>query len=65
MKNIGDVVHIRSDLVEHEDYGSDIVVGKMLEFCGAQSIIKDIEDGEYILDVDNGEWYWTDEMLED
>ena len=64
MRNIGDIVTIKSDLVASRCYGVDSVTEDMIQFCGAQAMVKDLEDGEYLLDIDEGSWYWTDEMLE-
>lgn len=67
---IGDKVKIREDLVVDLLYGCDIFVSDMSEYCGKEATITAIRDSylkgvAYLLDIDNGEWYWTDEMLED
>lgn len=74
---VGDVVTIRKDLYngqsidfDEEDgrYGVDgeVVMSDMLQFRGKKATIIDIDrDGEYILDIDNGEWYWVHLMFEE
>lgn len=40
-------------------------VMKMAEYCGQIATIMSIVDGHYDLDIDNGIFYWTDEMFEE
>lgn len=66
---IGDKVKIREDLVVDLAYGCDEFVSDMSEYCGKEATITGIYDnclvdGVYFLDIDDGTWYWTDEMLE-
>jgi len=46
---------------------SDIVVDEMLKYSNKMATItnvwEDIEEGSYSIDLDNGEWGWTDEMF--
>ena len=65
MKNVGDIVHIKNNLESGEDYGTDTFVSEMAQYCGATATIVKLYNNEYILDVDDGDWCWTDEMFED
>ena len=47
------------------EYGNDDVVDGMIPFFGMKAIITDIWCGEYVLDVDEGDYCWTPEMLDD
>lgn len=64
---IGDKVKIREDLVVDLAYGCDVFISDMSEYCGKEATITDncFKDGVYSLDIDDGVWYWTEEMLED
>lgn len=64
MKTIGDNVIIRKDLIAGMEYGNDDVVEGMLAYLGMDAIIMDIWCGEYILNVDDGDYCWTPEMIE-
>lgn len=66
---IGDKVKIREDLVVDLLYGCDVFMSEMSDYRGKEANITAIhhnylKDDVYSLDIDNGEWYWTDEMLE-
>lgn len=64
--NIGDQVQVKEDLVGENKYGSDTFVTEMEQYRGKTATITGY-DGlgkEYILDIDNGDWNWTDEMLD-
>ena len=62
---IGDKVKIREDLIVANDYGSDGFVEEMERYKGKTATITDVHWDKYEIDIDNGDWYWTDEMLED
>lgn len=62
---IGDEVTIKSDLKVDEYYGVDMVVSKMIEYFGNKAKITRLLKDKYELDIDDGEWCWTDEMFED
>ena len=62
---IGDKVKIREDLIVDNDYGSDGFTEEMVEYKGKTATITDVHYDKYDIDVDDGQWYWTDEMLED
>ena len=47
------------------DAGNETFVGHMAQYCGEDAIITSAEYGAYFLDVDEGEFYWTDEMFEE
>lgn len=75
MFEIGNVVTIRKDLQlgeidlrEYDNYNENYesIVEPMLVYRGKSAIITDIDDeGEYVLDVDNGYWCWTHQMFEE
>ena len=62
--NVGDKVKIREDLVIDNVYGVDSFVDEMEKYKGRTAIITDVSD-RYQIDIDNGEWFWTDDMFED
>ena len=51
------------------DYGftiNDILFDhKMSEYCGRLAVIEKLGAAYYKIDIDNGEWFWYDWMLED
>lgn len=61
---IGDKVKVRSDLERERRYGGDTFVTEMLPWRGAEVMITDIDDGEYLIAEDGQKWSWTDEMFE-
>ena len=70
---IGDKVKIRKDLVEGdleaaiETEDKDLYVNSnMIEFAGKTAIITEIveNDYDYRIDLDEGSFFWADEMLE-
>ena len=64
---IGDKVKVREDLVVHKSYGIDTFVEDMEKFKGKVVTISDIfseTDGEYHIEEDKEDYYWTDEMFE-
>ena len=69
---VGDKVRIRADLKDGETYGADGFTGRMKKYCGKIAVIKDVKFKKkvlswkpvYILDIDDGLWNWTGEMLE-
>lgn len=65
--SIGDKVKIREDLQKGKMYNFHYdIINEMLELKGKTAIItKYIPNEYYELDIDNGEYCWTDEMLED
>lgn len=72
MKKVGDIVKIRSDLVEGKIYNMtddpvicDEVTPSMMKYCGMNATITNIFFGEYEIDLDGGNWCWTDTMFED
>ena len=38
---------------------------KMSEYCGKTSTIVKVGRCHYELDIDDGDWYWTDEMFDE
>ena len=61
---VGDKVKIREDLVVDNVYGVDSFVDEMKKYKGRTAIITGVSD-RYQIDINNGEWFWTDEMFED
>jgi len=65
MFKVGDKVKIRSDLkTGHKDYSIDVVCD-MKQYRGKEATITAIDsDGDYQLDIDKEQFYWSVEMLE-
>lgn len=68
--NIGDTVKIRADLdVRKADPNNNIlqIPGAMLNYTGKIARIKaySTKGNFYCLDIDDGHWCWTDDMLEE
>ncbi len=67
---VGDKVKVREDLQANTEYNNCTCVEEMEEYRGAIATIKkcfdtDIDDdGAYEVDIDEGEWFWTDDMFE-
>jgi len=63
--HVGQKVRIRKDLVEEKKYGGIRFVSIMGEFKGKTARVADCDiDGDYTLDIDDGAFWWSDEMLE-
>jgi hypothetical protein len=62
---VGDKVKIREDLIVDNDYGSDGFTEEMERYKGKTATITDVYWDKYEIDIDDGNWCWTDEMLED
>ena len=70
---IGDLVRIRTDLKEGERYnnGETNVSEEMLLFKGDLARVVDYSDFfnmnvyDYLLDIDDKEYFWSEDMLED
>ena len=62
---IGDKVKIREDLIVNNVCGSDSFTEEMEQYKGKTATITDVYWDKYEIDIDNGNWCWTDEMLED
>lgn len=63
---VGDKVKIREDLIDEENYGCANFVEPMEEYKGQiAEITMTYDDGEdgYLIDIDNGVWYWSAEMF--
>jgi hypothetical protein len=61
---VGDKVKIRSDLKNGSDYGQMNFVTEMKRFLGEIVAITYAGSGTYLIEEDNREWFWTDEMIE-
>ena len=67
---VGDKVKVREDLQTNKDYNNCTCVEEMEEYKGVVATITkcfdtDIDDdGAYEIDLDDGEWFWTDDMFE-
>ena len=55
--------NMRGD-VEHYDANNSFV-SSMSSYCGMTGNIPEVERSYYILDVDNGDWWWQDFMFEE
>lgn len=62
---VGDKVKIREDLIVDNEYGSDSFAEEMKQYKGKTATITDTYMSKYEIDIDDGDWCWTDEMLED
>lgn len=65
MFKVGDKVKIRKDLEAGKVYGGVDFIHPMLEFLGKEATITYREyDGDFSLDIDNDDYYWSSEMFE-
>lgn len=63
---VGDKVVIRRDLEEGKMYEDRYVFDDMLQFAGKEAkIMRSDGDGDYSIDLDSDEFYWTAEMFEE
>ena len=69
---VGDKVRVKSIgwyNSKKKDYGftiNDILFdNEMSEYCGRLAAIEKLGESYYKIDIDNGEWFWYDWMLED
>lgn len=62
---VGDKVKIREDLIVGNTYGADSFADEMEQYKGKTATITYICGNRYDIDLDDGDWYWTDEMFED
>lgn len=69
---VGDKVRIKSKEWYDANKGSDGAVSpstnflkSMVIFCGKEAVVTDIFDNCYSLNIDDGDYSWDDEMLED
>lgn len=61
---VGDKVRVRGDLEVLEKYGDSVFAASMERYKNENAVIKKVyADNRYDLDIDEAEWYWTDEML--
>jgi len=61
---IGLEVRIKPDLIIHNKYNNTFFVESMNIYSGNIAIITNInEHGRFNLDIDNGEWFWTKDMV--
>ena len=59
---IGDKVRVRKDLVPDSEYGGVCYVEYMDKFKDKECVITNMDDTSY--QINNSEFWWTDEMLE-
>ena len=50
--------------VAHDDFYNAFELF-MIAYCGMEANITEVEGSHYILDVDNGDWWWKDFMFEE
>ena len=69
MMEEGTTVKVREDLIPNEPYGGVRFAAMMKEYCGKTAVILDVERGwripRYRLNIDDGQFNWTQEMLEE
>lgn len=61
---VGDKVRVRNDLVEYKLYGSFRFIDKMIKYKNKVAKIINIENNYMCIDLDDGKWCWSEEMLE-
>lgn len=61
--NKSDKVRIKEDLIGGQYYGAIYFSEEMEKYCGLETEISRVAN-YYKLNIDDGEWYWSDEMLE-
>ena len=65
MFKVGDKVKIRKDLVAGKVYGGVDFIPPMVEFLDKEATITDKDyDGDFSLDIDDEDFYWSAEMFE-
>jgi hypothetical protein len=63
---VGDKVRIREDLITNKRYNGLSFIPSMEQYKGKVATITNIIFGDhYIIDLDDNEWCWADEMFED
>lgn len=61
---VGDKVRIKNDLIDYKVYGACGFVSRMSMYKNKVTIITEIEGNYIYIDLDNGKWVWSKEMLE-
>lgn len=63
---VGDKVRIREDLEVGKEYNSCTFIIDMKKYKGEiATITYCYDDDSYDIDLDEGAWFWTDDMLKD
>lgn len=74
---IGNVVTVREDLEEYAEYPMENILEgdnypftnnvtlEMMEYLGKEAIITNVSEYGYLINLDDGEWGWTDGMFKD
>jgi hypothetical protein len=63
---VGDKVRIREDLITNKRYNGLSFIPSMEQYKGKVATITNIIFGDhYIIDLDDNDWCWADEMFED
>lgn len=62
---VGDKVTIREDLKNYIEYGVYFAVDEMEKYRGKEAIITKVNYDYYLLNIDNEDWAWTDEMFKE
>ena len=70
---VGDKVRIKSlewhkkhrDYLGHVYIGSEVFASGMVEYCGKEAMIKELNETSYKIDIDDQYWNWSDGMFED
>lgn len=68
MFEVGTKIKIKDDLVAQEKYGTHLFIVHMIKYLGRESIItrwgySHYNKIIYHLEIDNGDWVWTPEMM--
>lgn len=67
--NIGDKVTIRSldwyNANKDERGYVGYFVPSMANYCGQEATIVEVINRIYLIDIDDSNWFWSDEMFED
>jgi predicted dienelactone hydrolase len=65
---VGQKVRIKRDLIVGHSYGGWNICSEMEKYIGKIATITLIREcrrkNEYLIDLDDGEWTWTKEMLD-
>lgn len=62
---VGDKVKVREDLEVGKEYNDCTFIIDMEKYKGKTATIIYCYEDSYDIDIDDGNWFWTDDMLED
>ena len=64
---VGPSLKIKEGLVEgrYGDSSNRVYFNPEMEkYCGLEATVVVINDNKYELDIDDGDWHWTDDLVE-